>query len=213
MAWINYGTMSLKTQKATRSLALREQSLAVANGRAFHNYYTQQCLTYCRSTLKRSEKLNYIEAVQCMGKKKARTPSAIAAGAKNRYDDFVVTHIRLTLVTHGNVCHPILTPAHPNTNFNKGNFLSWHRYFMWAWEQTLRNECGYKGYLPYYNWPQWADNPRASPLLDGSDTSISGDGVYVAGRNFSCVPNPGRCFVEVPPGMGGGCVASGPFKK
>jgi len=99
------------------------------------------------------------------------------------------------------------------TNIDKGNFLSWHRYFMWAWEQTLRNECGYKGYLPYYNWALWADHPAASPLLDGSDTSISGDGVYIAGRNASCVPNPNRCFVEVPPGNGGGCVASGPFKE
>ncbi|KAI4637594.1 hypothetical protein J4E83_000411 [Alternaria metachromatica] len=98
------------------------------------------------------------------------------------------------------------------TNNDKGNFLSWHRYFMWAWEQTLRNECGYKGYLPYYNWALWADNPAASPLLDGGDTSISGDGVYFPGRNASCVPNPNRCFVEVPPGNGGGCVASGPFK-
>ena len=99
------------------------------------------------------------------------------------------------------------------TNVYKGNFLSWHRYFMLAWEQTLRNECGYKGYLPYYNWALWADNPAASPLLDGSDTSISGDGEYVPERNVSCVPNPGRCFVEIPPGKGGGCVASGPFKK
>jgi hypothetical protein len=56
-----------------------------------------------RSTLKRSEKLNYINAVQCMGKTKARTPAAIASGAKNRYDDFVVTHILLTQYTHGNV--------------------------------------------------------------------------------------------------------------
>lgn len=56
-----------------------------------------------RSTLSRSEKLNYIEAVQCLGKMPARTPAAIAAGAKNRYDDFVVSHIILTQVTHGNV--------------------------------------------------------------------------------------------------------------
>ena len=54
--------------------------------------------------LKRSEQLNYIDAVQCMGRKKARTPAAIASGAKNRYDDFVVTHFLLTHYTHGNVC-------------------------------------------------------------------------------------------------------------
>jgi tyrosinase len=63
----------------------------------------KQYLTYCRSTLKRSEKLNYIDAVQCLGKTKARFPSAVAAGAKTRYDDFAVTHILLTQTTHGNV--------------------------------------------------------------------------------------------------------------
>ncbi|KAF2000175.1 Di-copper centre-containing protein [Amniculicola lignicola CBS 123094] len=148
------------------------------------------------SRLKRSEKLNYIEAVQCLGKKPAKTPAAIAAGAKTRYDDFVVTHIQQSLTVHGN-----------------GNFLSWHRFYMWAFEQTLRNECGYKGYQPYYNWAWWAEEPQKSPLLDGSDTSISGDGAYVAGRNSACVTNPDHCFVEVQPGTGGGCVKSGPFKN
>lgn len=56
------------------------------------------------SRLRRSEKLNYIEAVQCLGTRPAKTPVAIAAGAKSRYDDFVVTHILQTLVTHGNAC-------------------------------------------------------------------------------------------------------------
>jgi tyrosinase len=60
-------------------------------------------LTRYRSNLKRSEKLNYIDAVQCTGRKNAGTPAAIAAGAKSRYDDFVVTHILLTQYTHGNV--------------------------------------------------------------------------------------------------------------
>ncbi|KAF2743855.1 Di-copper centre-containing protein [Sporormia fimetaria CBS 119925] len=147
------------------------------------------------SRLKKDEKLNYIDAVKCLGKKPSRTPASVAPGAKSRYDDFVTIHILLTQITHGN-----------------GNFLSWHRYYLWAFEQTLRNECGYKGYLPYYNWAMWAADPKKSPLLDGSATSISGDGAYVAGRSFNCVPNPGRCFVEVQPGNGGGCVTSGPFK-
>jgi tyrosinase len=197
--------------------------------------------------LKRSEKLNYIDAVQCLGKTKARTPSAIAAGAKTRYDDFVVTHILLTQYTHGNVGHAQslgrlvnLTNLIRETSCHgtdvespvSGDFqrLLIRTDYMWAYEQTLRNECGYKGYLPYCtslqstaciwviltsldNWPMWADNPRASPLLDGSDTSISGDGEYVPGRNFTCVPRTDRCFVEVPAGTGGGCVSSGPFKN
>ncbi|KAJ8117333.1 hypothetical protein OPT61_g1455 [Boeremia exigua] len=147
------------------------------------------------STLHRSEKLDYIRAVKCLGTKPAKTPAAIAAGAKSRYDDFVVTHILQAQYTHGN-----------------GNFLSWHRYYVWAYEQALRNECGYKGYQPYYNWPLFAKNPLRSPLFDGSETSMSGDGAFVPNRTAACHPNPDRCLVLLQPGSGGGCV-SGPFKN
>ncbi|KAF2018019.1 Di-copper centre-containing protein [Aaosphaeria arxii CBS 175.79] len=147
------------------------------------------------SRLTRAEKLDYIGAVQCLGRLPARTPASVAAGARSRYDDLVVTHILQTYYTHGN-----------------GNFLSWHRYYMWTYEQMLRNECGYKGYLPYYNWAWWAEDPASSPLLDGSDTSISGDGEFVPGRNATCVPNPKSCYQIMVPGTGGGCVTSGPFK-
>lgn len=56
-----------------------------------------------RSTLSKSEKLNYIDAVKCIHEKPALTPSSIAAGAKNRFDDFVVTHVQQTFWVHGTV--------------------------------------------------------------------------------------------------------------
>ncbi|KAF2737663.1 Di-copper centre-containing protein [Polyplosphaeria fusca] len=146
------------------------------------------------SMLSAQEKKDYISAVQCISKKPPKTPSSLAPGAKNRYDDFVATHINQTLSIHGT-----------------GNFLTWHRYFTWAYEQALRNECGYKGYQPYYNWAKWADNPAASPILDGSATSISGDGAKKA-HNNTCVPSNDACNISIPPGNGGGCVKSGPFK-
>ena len=59
---------------------------------------------------------------------------------------------------------------------NTANFLGWHRYYMWQYEKTLKEECGFKGTLPYYDWARWADDPLASPLFDGSETSISGNG-------------------------------------
>ena len=93
-----------------------------------------------------------------------------------------------------------------------GNFLSWHRYYVWAYEEALRNECGYKGYQPYYNWPLWAKDPVKSPLFDGSETSMSGDGAFVANRTAACQPSPDRCLVLLQPGTGGGCV-SGPFEE
>ncbi|KAH7355704.1 hypothetical protein BKA66DRAFT_540064 [Pyrenochaeta sp. MPI-SDFR-AT-0127] len=147
------------------------------------------------STLAPWEKTDYINAVKCLAKKPAKTPAGVAAGAKNRYDDFVATHINQTLSIHGT-----------------GNFLTWHRYFTWAYEQVLRNECGYKGYQPYYNWPWWANDPLKSPIFDGSNFSMSGDGEYVAGRNGTCIPSKDACFITIPPANGGGCIKSGPFK-
>lgn len=60
-------------------------------------------LNSSRSTLSEPEKLNYIDAVKCLGKKPAKTPAAISSGARSRYDDFVVTHILQSLMIHGTV--------------------------------------------------------------------------------------------------------------
>ncbi|KAF2032838.1 Di-copper centre-containing protein [Setomelanomma holmii] len=146
------------------------------------------------STLSAQERIDYTSAVNCLAKLPAKTPAGIAAGAKNRYDDFVASHINQTLSIHGT-----------------GNFLSWHRYFTWAYEQILRNECGYKGWQPYYNWPKWADDPLKSPTFDGSATSMSGDGAFVANRSNVCIPSPAACGISLPPANGGGCVMAGPF--
>ncbi|KAF2440193.1 Di-copper centre-containing protein [Karstenula rhodostoma CBS 690.94] len=146
------------------------------------------------STFSTKEKKNYIAAVQCLASKPAKAPSFVAPGAKTRYDDFVATHTNQTLSTHGT-----------------GNFLTWHRYFTWAYEQALRNECSYRSYQPYYNWPKWSDDPSKSPVLDGSDTSMSGDGSSQPGRNATCIPSNDLCQISLAPGDGGGCVQSGPF--
>ncbi|KAF2220783.1 tyrosinase [Elsinoe ampelina] len=145
------------------------------------------------NTLSAKEKKAYISAVQCLQSKPSQVGSA-APGAKNRYDDFVAIHIQQTLSIHGT-----------------GNFLSWHRYFTWAYEQALRNECGYTGYQPYLNWGKLASNPRAAPVFDGSDTSMSGDGAYrehPPAVIFAAATPP----LTLPPGNGGDCITSGPFK-
>jgi len=105
-------------------------------------------------------------------------------GAKTRYDDFVVVHIKQT----------------PHIHFT-GNFLHFHRLYTSAFEYALQSECGYNGTQPYWNWGRWATNVETSPLFDGSDTSIGGQGAYV----------PHASNVWRPAGTGGGCIASGPF--
>jgi tyrosinase len=133
----------------------------------------------------------YIKAVQCMVSAPAKSNEVIAA-VKTRFDDFVAQHINQTTTIH-----------------RTGNFLSWHRYYLHAYEKVLREECGYTGNQPYWNWFTYQDDLKNSPMFDGSDTSMGGDGLYVK-HNGSVA---GGGAVPLPSGEGGGCIGSGPFKK
>ncbi len=57
--------------------------------------------------------------------------------------------------------------------------------------------------LQYWDWGRWAADPEKSPIFDGSDTSLSGNGKKTQHRGTSFAPA----------GNGGGCVETGPFKK
>ncbi|KAJ5894663.1 tyrosinase [Penicillium taxi] len=142
------------------------------------------------------EKRNFIKAVLCLQKLPAKTPSHLAAGAKSRFDDFLATHINQTWWIH-----------------RTGSFFAWHRYFIYQYEQVLRNECGYNGSYPYWNWPADTDDLEKSQLFDGSDTSLSGNGVFIPNQKNLEVTLPTADYpaIELPPGSGGGCVTSGPF--
>ncbi|KAJ5167646.1 Tyrosinase-like protein orsC [Penicillium canariense] len=147
-------------------------------------------------TFPRKEKRAYINAVLCLQWLPAQTPSALAAGAKSRYDDFVATHINQTWHIH-----------------RTGTFLAWHRYFIYVFEETLRDECGYTGDLPYWNWGADVQSMEESPLFDGSDTSLSGNGAYIPNQPNLRIPlgNTDLPPLILPAGTGGGCLTSGPF--
>jgi tyrosinase len=104
----------------------------------------------------------------------------------------------------------------------QGSFLSWHRYYTWSFERVLQQECGYTGTQPvsapllpplplptnqhhqqYWDWGRWAADPEKSPIFDGSDTSLSGNGEKIQHRAAGVAPA----------GNGGGCVKTGPFKE
>ncbi|GAB7359888.1 hypothetical protein MBLNU230_g7416t1 [Neophaeotheca triangularis] len=145
------------------------------------------------STLKDQEKKDYIAAVKCLQTKPAISGDLVP-GARSRYDDFVGTHINQTLSIHGT-----------------GNFLSWHRYFSWKFEESLRSECGYEGYLPYLNWGRYAKDLLNAPVFDGSETSMSGNGAFVE-HDGPSIPSVDQPLIVLPAGEGGGCITSGPFK-
>ncbi|KAF7716748.1 Tyrosinase central domain-containing protein [Penicillium ucsense] len=140
----------------------------------------------------RQERLDYIDGVHCMREKSPILPTEEYPGVRHRMDDFAATHINYTLHIH-----------------LSGIFFGWHRRFVWLWEKALREECGYQGHQPYWNWALSANNLSASPLFDGSDTSLSGDGEPLENRNETITLAPTN--VTIPNGSGGGCVTNGPF--
>lgn len=138
------------------------------------------------------ERKAYSSAVKCMYTSPSKSDPTLVPGARSRYDDFVGQHINQTRTIHGT-----------------GNFLSWHRYFVHSFENALREECGYTGFQPYWNWFSYQDDLSKSPVFDGSATSMGGDGYYV--KHNGSTGGGGRIYL--PSGNGRGCIKSGPFKK
>ncbi|KAK0384155.1 hypothetical protein NLU13_8244 [Sarocladium strictum] len=138
--------------------------------------------------MSRCERKQYIKAVKCLWTLPAVDTDFSAA--QNYYDEFVAIHANLTDLIHGTA-----------------NFFTWHRYLIHLWEETLRDECGYRGALPYWNWYKYQSALHLSPVFDGSDTSFGSTGKYFK-HNGSLV---GSRTVWLPPGEGGGCIKDGPF--
>ena len=150
-------------------------------------------LTAPRGRLSAHERRAYISAVKCIRRKSSLT-CPLVAGARNHFDDFQALHIKQAIDTHFTAL-----------------FLPWHRYFTWAYERALR-ECGYEGYQPYWEWSTFASNPTASPVFDGSDISMSGNGEKVPHDTFSyIIPRSPNITLTFPPQDGGGCLVDGPF--
>ncbi|KAJ6504088.1 tyrosinase, partial [Mycena vitilis] len=141
------------------------------------------------------QKSDYIIAVQCL----QRLPSTTSnlRGAMTRFDDFQAIHVVLSEAVH-----------------LVGQFLPWHRRLLNLFETALREECGFQGALPYWDWSQDVDS--GIPLVQ----SPVFDAVYGFGGNGADIPNYTGQFGNlsimasagwVAPGAGGGCVTDGPF--
>nr|ATU82297.1 tyrosinase [Macrocybe gigantea] len=148
-------------------------SLAVA-GQPLNQDYS------CSKLLKRMEwralnvrqRKNYIAAIQCL---QHQVATSSFVGVKTRFDDFQALHIHLADQVHF-----------------VGHFLPWHRRFVGVFEQALRDECGYTGAQPYWDWTKDASDAtrfQSSPVFD----SHAGFGGLRGDAN--------------------GCVANGPFRN
>jgi tyrosinase len=139
-----------------------------------------------------TDRIAYTDAVKCLHSLPPKSSPADVPGARSRFDDFVAAHIEQAY----------------NIHFG-GNLFVWHRAYTWYFETALREECGYQGTQPYWDWSLYADDPASSPLFDGSATSIGGNGESIVHG-----PTLLKAFgleVSLPPGTGGGCVTQGPM--
>ncbi|KAK1479530.1 hypothetical protein CCUS01_04659 [Colletotrichum cuscutae] len=160
--------------------------------------YTTSNMVFRREygSLSLTERLSYVNAVKCLQSLPPRTPANVSSGARSRFDDFVVTHIQQTMTIH-----------------YTGNFMPWHRWFVHLYEKALREECGYTGYQPYWDWPKYASAPELSPIFNGDPYSLGGNGEYIS-HDGPVIEPPvgiGGSSIQLPAGVGGGFVTTGPF--
>ncbi|CCC12936.1 unnamed protein product [Sordaria macrospora k-hell] len=145
--------------------------------------------------LSKSERRDYLKAFKCILDTPSSLPAGEVPGALSAYDDFIYLHLNVTPIIH-----------------NTGTFLPWHRYYIHGFERALQ-KCGYKGPFAYWNHGLDVDNLLASPIFDGSDTSLGGNGDPLPHGDSGFI-FPGFTEVNIipagPNGRGGGCVTKGP---
>ncbi|KAJ4290793.1 hypothetical protein N0V88_006543 [Collariella sp. IMI 366227] len=99
-------------------------------------------------SLSKKDRLSYIGAVYCLYNNNSFiTPPSEVPGVRNRYNDFVSGHLQLTPFVHAD-----------------GLFLPFHRFYVHLYEKALREECGYKGAQPYWDWTLSYRDPRQSAV-------------------------------------------------
>ncbi|KAI1412844.1 Di-copper centre-containing protein [Hypoxylon sp. FL1857] len=142
---------------------------------------------------------DYLRAVNCLAARPPLSNTTLAPGIVNRLDDFTYVHINQTNIIH-----------------ESGYLFPWHRLFLWQMENALRNECGYKGHLPYWDVARFSEDQSKSKVFDGSMTSFGGNGAPVPhGPRKVLIPGLviANFSLPKPAGTGGGCVTDGPFKN
>ncbi|OTA94538.1 hypothetical protein M434DRAFT_71090 [Hypoxylon sp. CO27-5] len=98
-----------------------------------------------------SDKQAFVDAIQCLINK---PPSGKFSPAKNRYEDFVRLHQSYAPNIHSK-----------STTQQTHKFLLWHRYYVWAFEQVLRDECGFNRAFPWWDEKKWAGRFAQSTLF------------------------------------------------
>ncbi|KAI0196438.1 Di-copper centre-containing protein [Astrocystis sublimbata] len=98
------------------------------------------------SSYAKADRTAFVTAIKCLQGK----PSGGSqfTGSQNRYEDLISVHRGMTANIHQTAA-----------------FLVWHRYFVWVFEQLLRDECGFDKAMPWWDETKHAGNFAASDVF------------------------------------------------
>ncbi|KAI5797344.1 hypothetical protein DFH27DRAFT_561879 [Peziza echinospora] len=140
-------------------------------------------------TMTNTQKKKYIDAELClMWQTPSRTthPAAVSV-----YDDFQGEHQLQAYEIH-----------------DDGWFLAFHRYYIWAHEKLLREDCGYRGAHPY--WDETHDSAGfTSSSIFSATTGFGGTGTPGAGTVSFLFDWPASAFPAQT--ITASCITTGPF--
>lgn len=180
------------------------------------------------------ERIDYIRAIQCMQNSPPKSKQYFSV-VQSRYDDFVALHANATgggLKLDGSkgwadmMANPLNMASFMNKGVHgTGTFLPWHRYALSIWEDALRDECGWKGGLAYWDWhrdtpeagAEWLQSPIFDPISGYGGNGKRVNATTPAGINSTAL----AALAKIIPGLdlpmmggtGGGCVLDGPFRN
>jgi tyrosinase len=95
-----------------------------------------------RRSLTVDQRKRYIKSVQCLLNKEPVTKKTFPV-VTNRYEDFVALHANASAGGRDLNKGFVMMPRMEDGVHFTGTFLPWHRYVLWVYESTLRDECGW----------------------------------------------------------------------
>ncbi|KAF8602083.1 Di-copper centre-containing protein [Ceratobasidium sp. AG-I] len=108
------------------------------------------------------ERLAFIDAVKCLGTiphSSKLEPTGVTPNlpplntSSSYYDDFVYAHMDSNVKDHFTAL-----------------FLPWHRWYLHTFEAALKDKCGFKGTIPFWDWSRDVSGIPKSPVFSSSLT-------------------------------------------
>lgn len=131
-------------------------------------------------TLTYSEKTEWVGAVKCLASIRHQRLSltkdqTVLEGKSSLYDDFSYSHASMEHSAHRNAY-----------------FLPWHRWFLYLFDASLRQTCGYRGPTPYWDWSRDHANLFGSPVFeDSAEYGLGGTGDCNSSPEADCIVTTG----------------------